>query len=111
MAANRPIVEVLHFIGATDGFISGQFQRHFLFLGLRGGLIGGGGALILFVLASLLSNRLSGTAGGDEIAALFGSFAIGWFGYATIVAQVIVVAAVTAGTSREVVNRTLRAMA
>ena len=37
MAANRPIVEVLHFIGATDGFIAGQFQRHFLVLGLEGG--------------------------------------------------------------------------
>ena len=42
MAANRPIVEVLHFIGANDGFIAGQFQRHFLVLGLEGGLIGGG---------------------------------------------------------------------
>ena len=28
MAANRPIVEALHFIGATDGYIAGQFQRH-----------------------------------------------------------------------------------
>ena len=42
MAANRPIVEVLHFIGAKSGFIAGQFQRHFLMLGLKGGLIGGG---------------------------------------------------------------------
>ena len=37
MAANRPIVEVLHFIGAKDAFIAGQFQRHFLMLGLEGG--------------------------------------------------------------------------
>ena len=29
MATNRPIVEVLHFIGAKSGFIAGQFQRHF----------------------------------------------------------------------------------
>src|SRR6202167_2101505 len=28
MAANHPIVEVLHYIGATDGFVAGQFQRH-----------------------------------------------------------------------------------
>src|SRR6202035_5738253 len=33
MAANRPIVEVLHYVGATDGFIARQFQRHFLVLG------------------------------------------------------------------------------
>ena len=36
MATNRPIIEVLHFVGAEDGFIAGQFQRHFLLLGLQG---------------------------------------------------------------------------
>src|SRR5712672_379525 len=45
MATNRPIVEVLHFIGAQDGFIAGQFQRHFLRLGLLGGASGGLAAL------------------------------------------------------------------
>ena len=42
MATNRPIVEVLHYVGATDGFIASQFQRHFLLLGFKGGAIGGG---------------------------------------------------------------------
>ena len=41
MAANRPVIEVLHFIGARDRYIAGQFQRHFLWLGLKGGAIGG----------------------------------------------------------------------
>ena len=45
MATNRPIVEVLHFVGAKHGFIAGQFQRHFLILGLEGGAIGGGAAV------------------------------------------------------------------
>ncbi len=26
---NRPVVEVLHFVGARDAFIAGEFQRHF----------------------------------------------------------------------------------
>src|SRR5438477_5956128 len=30
MAANRPIVEVLHFVGAGDAFIANRFLRHFL---------------------------------------------------------------------------------
>src|ERR1043165_6224105 len=47
MATNRPIVEVLHFIGAKSGFIAKQFQRHFLVLGLEGGLIGGGLAVLV----------------------------------------------------------------
>ena len=37
MATNRPVIEVLHFVGAKDGFIAGHFQRHFLLLGLQGG--------------------------------------------------------------------------
>ena len=41
MATNRPIIEVLHFVGARDGFVAGEFQRHFLMLGLKGGVIGG----------------------------------------------------------------------
>ena len=42
MAANRPIVEVLHFVGAGDSYIANRFLRHFLRLGLEGGVIGGG---------------------------------------------------------------------
>ena len=29
MAANRPIVEVLHFVGAGDSYIANRFLRHF----------------------------------------------------------------------------------
>ena len=82
MAANWPIVEVLHFIGARDGYIARQFQRHFLVLGLKGGAIGGGTAMLLFALAQLIIDRFIGTVGGQEIAALFGSFSIGILGYA-----------------------------
>ena len=74
MAANRPIVEVLHYIGATDSFVAGQFQRHFLILGFKGGAIGGGVAIALFAILGAINAWLSGTPGGDEAAALFGSF-------------------------------------
>jgi cell division transport system permease protein len=111
MAANRPIVEVLHFVGARDGYIARQFQRHFLALGLKGGAIGGGVAIALFALAQLLVDRFIGTAGGEQIAALFGSFSIGALGYGLIALQIVVNAIVTAGASREVVNRTLATVA
>ncbi len=111
MAANRPIVEVLHFIGATDRYIAGQFLRHFLTLGIKGGVAGGGVALLLFVIAGVVSNSLVGTAGGDQTAALFGSFSIGPAGYAIISLQVLLIAVIAAGTAREVVNRTLRTIA
>lgn len=108
MATNRPIVEVLHFIGASDRFISGHFQRHFLALGLQGGIIGGGAALLLFALAEAVSGWFLGSAGGDEVSALFGSFSIGTAGYVAVAVQIILIAAVTAGTSRRTVNQTLQ---
>jgi cell division transport system permease protein len=110
MAANKPVIEVLHFVGAKNGYIAGHFQRHFLLLGLQGGAIGGGIAVILFFVAGLLSRWFIGSAGADQSTALFGSFAIGVWGYAAVVAQIIVVAAVTAYTSRHTVNRTLEAI-
>jgi cell division transport system permease protein len=107
MAANRPIIEVLHFVGAKDGFIAGQFQRHFLLLGLTGGIIGGAAAMLLFLAAGFLSDRFTGTAGEDQVAALFGSFSIGIAGHIAITGLVVLIAVVTAGASRLTVYRTL----
>ena len=107
MATNRPIVEVLHYVGATDSFVASQFQHHFLLLGLKGGAIGGGAAIILFGCAEAARAWLAGTPSGDEAAALFGSLSIGVKGYVAIVIQIIVMAVVTALVSRYTVNRTL----
>lgn len=110
MATNKTVIEVLHFVGAKNGFIAGHFQRHFLLLGLQGGAIGGGAAIALFALASLFSRWFTGTATGDQTAAMFGSFAIGMAGYAAVLAQIVLIAAVTAITSRQTVNRTLESL-
>ena len=110
MATNKPVIEVLHFVGAKNGFIAGHFQRHFLQLGLQGGALGGGIAVLLFALAGLLSRGFAGTAVGEQTAALFGTFEIGFGGYAAVLAQVVLIALVTALTSRHTVNRTLEAI-
>ncbi len=110
MATNKTVIEVLHFVGAKNGFIAGHFQRHFLMLGLQGGVIGGGIAIALFALAGFISRWFTGTAGGDQTAAMFGSFSIGFLGYAAVVAQVVLIAGVTAVTSGRTVNRTLEAI-
>ena len=107
MATNKPVIEVLHLVGAKNAFIAGRFQRHFLLLGLQGGAIGGGIAIVLFALAGAISGWFAGTAGGDQTAALFGSFSIGIAGYIGVLGQVVLIALVTAVTSRHTVNRTL----
>lgn len=107
MATNKIVIEVLHFVGAKNGFIAGHFQRHFLMLGLQGGAIGGGAAMLLFLLASGISRWFAGSAGGDQTSAMFGSFSIGMSGYIAVLGQVVLIAVVTALTSRQTVNRTL----
>lgn len=110
IATNRPVVEVLHFIGAPDSFIAGHFQRHFLWLGLKGGAIGGGAAILLFAFAELVSGWVLGGASADRVSALFGSFSIGAAGYIAVGIQVIVIALLIAATSRQTVNRTLQSI-
>jgi cell division transport system permease protein len=41
LAMHRPVIELLHLLGAQDSYIARQFQIHTLSLGLRGGVIGG----------------------------------------------------------------------
>jgi cell division transport system permease protein len=110
MATNRPTIEVLHYIGATDSFIAGQFQRHFLVLGLKGGAIGGGAAMALFGILQAADAWLAGTPGGDEATALFGSLAVGPSGYIGMVVVVLLMALVTAMASRRTVAQTLESI-
>ena len=49
MAIHRPVIDLLHLIGAQDSFVAWQFQVHALKQGLRGGVI----ALALTVLTLL----------------------------------------------------------
>lgn len=107
MVANRNVIEVLHFIGAKNGFIAGHFQRRFLRLGLQGGAIGAGSGLALFALVEFASRWLLSAAAQQQFTALFGTFSIGIFGYVAVVAQVVLIAVVAAFTSRTTVNRTL----
>jgi cell division transport system permease protein len=108
MAANRQIIEVLHIIGAKDGFIAAEFQRHFLLLGLKGGALGGGVAMVLFALIGLMSDWLVG--GSGDAVALFGNLSLGPQGYGAMLGLIVLMGAVTAGVSRFTVSRTLRDM-
>ncbi len=62
LAVHHAVVEVLHLIGARDGYIAGQFQRQALDLALRGGIIG-----LVLTLATLFGIGHAGAA-----TALFG---------------------------------------
>src|ERR1700736_1047411 len=107
MAANRPIVEVLHFVGAGDRYIANRFLRHFLRLGLQGGVIGGGIAMLGFGFSESIAGWFSGTPVGDQFAALLGTFSLRPSGYLALAAQAVLIAAITAWASRRTLFATL----
>jgi cell division transport system permease protein len=110
MAGSREVINVLHFVGAEDAYIASQFQRHFLWLGFRGGLIGGGLAITAFLIGGILSHRWISGMGGDQLEAMFGTFSLGFFGYTVIVLIGASVSILTGLTSRSVVFRHLQGL-
>jgi cell division transport system permease protein len=108
VAANREVVDVLHFVGADDAFIAREFQRRFFRMGLKGGAIGGALALAFVALCAFLIARWRGSATRDQIEALFGAFDIGWQGYASVILVAAFVAGMTGIVSRLTVRRLLR---
>ncbi|MCT8972263.1 cell division protein FtsX [Microbaculum marinisediminis] len=100
MATNRDIVEVLHLVGAKEAFIAHEFERHFLRLGFRGGLAGGIAATIAFAAIRWISAQFTATPAGDQFDALFGGISIGWAAFVGIALTVLLVAALTAMSSR-----------
>jgi cell division transport system permease protein len=107
MAANRPIVEVLHFVGAGDRYIASRFLQHFLLLGLEGGVIGGGLAMLVFGFSESVAGWFSGTPVGDQFAALLGTFSLRPSGYLVLAVQAVLIAAITAVASRQTLLATL----
>ncbi len=107
MASNRDVVSVLHFVGAEDGYIAREFQRHFLLLGLKGGLIGAAAASVMFALLSFVVAPSMATAETDQVAALFGRFNVGPIGYFGALGIAFLIAVMTAVTSRLTVYRYL----
>ena len=100
MSTNRDIVEVLHLVGAKEAFIARQFERHFLRLGIKGGITGGLLALAAFAALRFVGREFSATPAGDQIDALFGAFGFGWDAVLAICFTVLLVAILTALTSR-----------
>ncbi len=108
MLSNREIVEVLHFIGATDRFIAREFEKHFLTLGIRAGLVGAAFAIAVFLTMPLLMQLFGGaTVTGAELRRLIGTGSLDMPGYLLIGIVVVVIAALCMLTSRFGVYRIL----
>ena len=108
MASNREIIEVLHFVGATDRFIAGEFERHFQRLGVRAGLVGAISAMLVFLLMPSFMELLGGGAVTmAELQRLIGTGTLDAMGYGVLVIVVFVIATLCRLTSRFGVFRIL----
>ena len=110
MASNREIVEVLHFVGATDRFIAREFERHFLTLGIRAGLVGALSSMtVFFVMPTIMHLLGGGSVASAEMRRLVGSGLLDLQGYIWLGVVVSIIAGLCMFTSRLGVYRILHA--
>ena len=108
MASNREIVEVLNFVGANDRFISREFEKHFLALGIRAGIVGAACAMLVFLILPALVPLLGGgTVTAAELRNFVGGGVLDLPGYLLLAIVVVVVSALCMLTSRYSVFRIL----
>lgn len=108
MASNREIVEVLHFVGATDKFISREFEKHFLRLGIKAGIVGATCAMLVFMSMPAITELLGGGAvSAVEMQRLIGTGSLDALGYLILGLVVVIIAGLCMGTSRFGVHRIL----
>jgi cell division transport system permease protein len=97
---HRPVIDIVHLIGATDGYIAGQFQAHALRLGLVGGV---GGLALAGLTLVLLAALLSGV--GE---ALLPPLSLALWQWILLAALPLLAALLAMATARWTVLRSLR---
>lgn len=102
LAVHRPVIEVLHFIGAHDNYIARQFADRIFVLGFIGGLVGLALALPTTIVVGMLAKRLEG-----GIVSEVGLEGIHWF-YMCLVPLITSIMSMI--TARSTVIKTLKRM-
>lgn len=100
LATHRDSIETLHLLGAEDSLVAGEFQRRFLVLGFKGGVIGIVAAgLALFAVRHMLT-RLGG--------GIFGPMALDAPSFIALLGLPLLAAVLAMVTARLTVLRALR---
>lgn len=107
LQANRPVVELLHLIGARNAYIARQIDGRFLRSGLLSGFIGVAMGLLTFLFLGM-----TGVQAGDGFAAasrslLFAAPGIAIWSYGALFAVPVVATAICLVTSRITLLRRL----
>ncbi len=106
--ANRPVVDVLHLVGAKDGYISRQIDGRFLKTGLWAGLIGVMLGLITFLLLGLTGPEGAGGVADASRSLLFSAPEIAIWSYSVLLMVPIAATLISLITSRVTLIRMLK---
>ena len=106
--ANRQIVEVLHLVGARDGYIARQIDRRFVVTGLWAGILG-----VILGLVTFLALGLSGAPQVNGLAAASRSLFFApvngtWWSYLALLAVPVTATLIALVTSRLTLVRMLK---
>jgi cell division transport system permease protein len=107
--SNKGIVDVLHLVGARDGFIARQVEGRFLKSGLAAGLLGMGLGIATFLLMGLVGP--SNAVADASRSLLFAPVNTAWKSYGLLLAVPVVAVTIGLLTSRFTLIRMLRASA
>ena len=107
LQAHRPIVDLLHLVGARDGYIARQIDGRFLKTGLFAGLLGMGLGLVTFFLLSLTGPSGGGGLADASRSLLFAPPESASLSYALLLAVPVMATLISLVTSRVTLMRML----
>jgi cell division transport system permease protein len=105
--SNNEVVDVLHLIGARDGYIARQIDSRFLKTGLWAGLIGVALGVLTFFFLSLTGSPGAGGVADASRGLLFAPAGTAVRGYAALLAVPVVATLISLMTSRITLVRML----
>ncbi len=106
LQANRPIVDLLHLVGAKDSYIARQIDRRFLSTGLVSGFIGVAMSIVTFLLLGLTGFESSGVAAASR-SLLFGPPDLAVWNYGMLLVVPVAATLICVITSRVTLIRRL----
>ena len=102
LAIHRPIIEILHIMGAKDSYMASQYAHQNFILGFCAGLAG--------MLLGVLAIKSIGSVAAHLNATLLGGLSIGWKGWLLMLTLPLWSALLSMTTAWISVKRTLRKM-
>jgi cell division transport system permease protein len=109
--ANREVVDVLHLVGAKDGYIARQIDRRFMISGFTAGLMGIALALLTFLGLGLSGNVESNSVAAASYSLLFAPIGTSFWTYGALLVVPIVATSIALLSARLTLMRMLKSTA